>query len=716
MSGMTETRRKLLKIANIAVMAAMVAGLCFIGGAQTIYAYAACLLSGMLLGPALGGAAAGVGSALYELIAGSGFPAVLITLVSHFAMAFFCGFLLDEDKQKRTYYRTLEAAALGVLIGLALHIILSSMASVAERIGWITKLYTFLPLLLYAAAAALLATMIYQAVLRKEKWGTAAILIAAMLVMCAFCALWKYMVYLGIFCLLVVLICELLMEKSELLTKIIAANMMMLGICVLSGLSAPYAYLAYALCLAGSMLLGPLLGGVASGLGIVLQDILSGCDMLTAVIAFLTLFTMGFVCGRLTEEYKEKLHFGRMLEAALIGALSGVWMQTVLNVASYNVIQENGWGEHMAHVPQMLVSVAIASLLAAMVYQLLQKKIKWSLKRGIAAIVMMLAVFGLCFLGSDHAYFVCAVCMLGSMLLGPLPGGAASGLGFALYDLITGCGLLTISIDFLTLFTLCVICGLLAEQFEQEIQYVRMLTATGVGALAGLVMHVLLILAASPAIPADGVDDRFAHVPLMILCFAIAAAAVPLLYQIAFGPKKKWSLTTIVFTGVVAAMVYVVTLFRFPLLGSKVHFANAVCLLGGMLLGPAAGGMAAGLGSALYDAFTGYDALGVLITFVSKFAMAYVCGLLMGRNKDRKSIVRIVIAAAAGALTYVALYMLKTGIYGAVAGNIWVPITQKFPASIINAVVAIIAAPIFYHAVMPALKAGGVLKKLQETD
>ena len=46
----------------------------------------------------------------------------------------------------------------------------------------------------------------------------------------------------------------------------------------------------------------------------------------------------------------------------------------------------------------------------------------------------------------------------------------------------------------------------------------------------------------------------------------------------------------IVFVGLLAAMVYVVTLFRFPLLGSKVHFANAVCLLSGMLLGPTLGG------------------------------------------------------------------------------------------------------------------------------
>ena len=40
--------------------------------------------------------------------------------------------------------------------------------------------------------------------------------------------------------------------------------------------------------------------------------------------------------------------------------------------------------------------------------------------------------------------------------------------------------------------------------------------------------------------------------------------------------KKSIGALTIAFTAMMAAMVYVVTLFRFPLLGSKVHFANAV--------------------------------------------------------------------------------------------------------------------------------------------
>ena len=55
----------------------------------------------------------------------------------------------------------------------------------------------------------------------------------------------------------------------------------------------------------------------------------------------------------------------------------------------------------------------------------------------------------------------------------------------------------------------------------------------------------------------------------------------------------------IVFIAVMAAIVYVLTLFRFPLLGSKVHFANAMCLLAGLLFGPVCGGLAAGIAAAV---------------------------------------------------------------------------------------------------------------------
>ncbi len=133
------------------------------------------------------------------------------------------------------------------------------------------------------------------------------------------------------------------------------------------------------------------------------------------------------------------------------------------------------------------------------------------------------------------------------------------------------------------------------------------------------------------------------------------------------------------FIAILAAMTYVVTLFRIPLGQSKIHLANAVCLLSGMLLGPVSGGLAAGLGSALYDALAGgYDPVNVLITFVSKFAMAWVCGLLAApvlraaarRQKPAehpdgaaRHLALLILSAVAGALTYVAPYLLKTAVY-----------------------------------------------------
>lgn len=165
--------------------------------------------------------------------------------------------------------------------------------------------------------------------------------------------------------------------------------------------------------------------------------------------------------------------------------------------------------------------------------------------------------------------------------------------------------------------------------------------------------------------------------------------------------KNRLNAYVLAFIGVMAAIIYVVTMFRFPLLGSKVHFANAMCLLGGMFFGPLYGGLAAGIGSALYDALAGgYDILNVLITFVSKFAMGWICGLIVWHRQERdESFVRSVIAAAVGALFYVALYMLKSLLmYG------WAGMVSRFPASIINAAVATVAAPLLFKAMMPALR------------
>ena len=184
--------------------------------------------------------------------------------------------------------------------------------------------------------------------------------------------------------------------------------------------------------------------------------------------------------------------------------------------------------------------------------------------------------------------------------------------------------------------------------------------------------------------------------------------------------KKTFSTTKLAFIAMLAALVYVVTLFRFPLLGSKVHLGNAVCLLSGLLMGPAAGGLAAGLGSALNDILAGgYDIIQTLITFVSKFAMAWVCGRIAfagGREADRHG--WNAAACVIGALTYVALYMLKTFVYqlfvyGYPMETVWLTMGSKLPASLINAVAAMVAAPIIYTALRGPLNRTGILRKMR---
>ncbi len=190
--------------------------------------------------------------------------------------------------------------------------------------------------------------------------------------------------------------------------------------------------------------------------------------------------------------------------------------------------------------------------------------------------------------------------------------------------------------------------------------------------------------------------------------------------------KNDNQLTRIVFGAVMAAIICVITLFRIPLGQSKVHFANAMCLLAGLLLGPVTGGLSAGLGSALYDVlFGGYGPLDAVITFVSKFAMAWVAAVLfrafMKKYRDssaKETILPLVISCVIGALTYVALYMLKTFIfqrfvYGYPIDAVGAAMLSKLIPSLINAAVAVVAAPLFYHAVLPALKSGGLLAHMR---
>ena len=138
------------------------------------------------------------------------------------------------------------------------------------------------------------------------------------------------------------------------------------------------------------------------------------------------------------------------------------------------------------------------------------------------------------------------------------------------------------------------------------------------------------------------------------------------------------------------------------------HLGNIMCALSGILLGPWSGGLAAGLGSAIYDMTNPLYINECWITFLTKGAYSLVTGLLVYRHKE--GYFRSVLASIAGALTYAVLYLAKSYFYSGLLLNGLTPdaamltVISKLPATAFNAAVAVIFAPILALAILIALQ------------
>ena len=105
----------------------------------------------------------------------------------------------------------------------------------------------------------------------------------------------------------------------------------------------------------------------------------------------------------------------------------------------------------------------------------------------------------------------------------------------------------------------------------------------------------------------------------------------------------------IVYIGVMAALVFVASRLRFtvplPVGNTGLHLGNVFCLLSGFLLGPASGGLAAGIGSLIFDLTDPLFISSAPFTFVFKFLMAFVCGIIAhGKNSRALNLSRDIIA------------------------------------------------------------------------
>lgn len=167
------------------------------------------------------------------------------------------------------------------------------------------------------------------------------------------------------------------------------------------------------------------------------------------------------------------------------------------------------------------------------------------------------------------------------------------------------------------------------------------------------------------------------------------------------------------FTGLMGALVFVATVFfkvEIPVGGDKtmIGFANVFCILSGLLLGPLYGGLAAGIGSFLFDLIGGW-ASSAPVTLVTKFAMAFIAGLIVwGGDRLGRKLSRVIIGAVSGSLSYCVLYMaysyLNQVLLRSSAQTTLVVLAGKLGATLTNAVIADVIAIPLYFAVRSALE------------
>lgn len=188
------------------------------------------------------------------------------------------------------------------------------------------------------------------------------------------------------------------------------------------------------------------------------------------------------------------------------------------------------------------------------------------------------------------------------------------------------------------------------------------------------------------------------------------------------GGRAESRIYKIVLWAVFAALVFVGSMVSVPIpvaIGdmTRIHLGNIFCLLSGFVLGPVGGGLAAGVGSALYDMTNPAYIASAPFTFAFKFLLAAVCGWVAwagGRKAaDHKW---NTLAAVAGSVTYMLLYLGKSFVQGLLLGSelgaVLTALATKFVTSGANAVIAVVVSVPLCAAIRAALKKSGIFEKI----
>jgi len=183
--------------------------------------------------------------------------------------------------------------------------------------------------------------------------------------------------------------------------------------------------------------------------------------------------------------------------------------------------------------------------------------------------------------------------------------------------------------------------------------------------------------------------------------------------------SAKYNTYTVVAVAIMTAMVFASNYIQIPIptvIGTtRIHIANGICLLAALLLGGFKGGIAAGLGSFFFDlTFPEYVPLS-WVTFLTKFTMALICGLIVYMGSKQKSdkpvsVWRRLVGTVVGALSYVAMFVAQQFFVKcliekqAVEAVAIATFTVKLPTSLLNAALAVPIAILLHSALRPALQ------------
>ena len=192
--------------------------------------------------------------------------------------------------------------------------------------------------------------------------------------------------------------------------------------------------------------------------------------------------------------------------------------------------------------------------------------------------------------------------------------------------------------------------------------------------------------------------------------------------------ETKSNLTTrkVVFAALMAALCYIgFSYFRIDIpVGTEktaFHLGNVFCVLAALLIGGFWGGMSGAVGMTIADLTSGY-VTSAPKTFLLKLCIGLVTGLVahkvfhISKDEERKATLPIatVLSSLAGMAFNVVAdpvvgYFYKTYLLGVPqdAAAIWAKMGAV--TTLVNAIIAVIVATVFYLALRPALKRSNLL-------